>query len=82
LMGIKLLYHEATFLHDMIKRAKETYHTTAKQAAEIAEKCKVQKLLIGHFSARYHDLEPLLHEARQTFPQTYLAKEGEVFSLN
>lgn len=82
LMGIKLLYHEATFLHDMIKRAKETYHTTAKQAAEMAEKCKVQKLLIGHFSARYHDLEPLLHEARQTFPQTYLAKEGEVFSLN
>jgi ribonuclease Z len=80
LSGVKLLYHEATFMHDMLKRAGETYHTTTKQAAEVAVKCKVQKLLIGHFSARYNDLEPLLEEARQTFPHTFLAKEGEVFT--
>jgi ribonuclease Z len=66
----------------MLKRANETFHTTAKQASEVAEKCGVQKLLIGHFSARYNDLEPLLNEARQGFKETYLAKEGEVFSLN
>jgi ribonuclease Z len=82
LEGIKILYHEATFLHEMLKRANETFHTTAKQASEVAEKCGVQKLLIGHFSARYNDLEPLLNEARQGFKETYLAKEGEVFSLN
>lgn len=82
LNGIKILYHEATFLHEMLQRANETFHTTAKQASEIAEKCKVQKLIIGHFSARYNDLDPLLEEARQIFPETFLAKEGEVFSLN
>ncbi len=82
LRGVKMLYHEATFLHEMLPRANETYHTTAKQAAEIAEKCAVKKLLIGHFSARYTDLNPLLDEARKTFKETYLAIEGEVFSLN
>lgn len=82
LKGVKLLYHEATFMHDLLKRANETYHTTAKQAAILAKICKVQKLLIGHFSARYNDLNPLLEEARQEFKETYLAIEGESFMLD
>ncbi|MCZ2248736.1 MAG: ribonuclease Z [Bacteroidia bacterium] len=82
LKGVKLLYHEATFMHDLLKRANETYHTTAKQAAIVAKICKVQKLLIGHFSARYNDLNPLLEEARQEFKETYLAIEGESFMLD
>ncbi|MCC6252590.1 MAG: ribonuclease Z [Bacteroidia bacterium] len=82
LKGVKLLYHEATFMHDLLKRANETYHTTAKQAAMVAKICKVQKLLIGHFSARYNDLNPLLEEARQEFKETYLAIEGESFMLD
>ncbi len=76
LTGIDLLYHEATFLHDMKERALQTYHTTAKQAAQTALDAGVNKLLIGHFSARYKQLEPLLEEARAVFPNTDLALEG------
>lgn len=75
------LYHEATFMHDMLSRAEETFHTTAKQAAEIALKSNAKKLLIGHFSARYRELEPLLDEARAIFPSTSLAIEGKTFEI-
>src|SRR5690606_25878956 len=52
---VDLLYHEATFLHEMLDRAVDTYHTTALQAAEIAAEVGAKKLLIGHYSARYKD---------------------------
>ncbi len=74
-----LLYHEATFLHNMLDRANETYHTTALQAAEIAVKTHAKKLLIGHFSARYKSLDELLEEAQSVFPATELAIEGRTF---
>lgn len=77
--GVNLLYHEATFLTDMEKRAKETFHTTALQAAQIATSAQVGQLLIGHFSARYHTLEPHLEEARAEFINTELAEEGKKF---
>ncbi|MBK0383236.1 ribonuclease Z [Pedobacter sp. SD-b] len=77
IQGVDLLYHESTFMHDMVDRAKETYHTTALEAATIAKECVVKKLLIGHFSARYRDLSPLLMEAKEVFPESYLAIEGE-----
>ncbi|MFN6945629.1 MAG: ribonuclease Z [Cytophagaceae bacterium] len=77
-----LLYHEATFLHDMHLRARETYHTTALQAAQIAEKSGVAKLLIGHYSARYRDLTPFLEEARTVFPKTFLSIEGDTHSID
>ncbi len=77
---VDLLYHEATFMHDLLSRAQETFHTTALQAGEIASKASVKKLLIGHFSARYKTLEGLLEEARSVFKQTELAIEGKVFS--
>lgn len=76
-----MLYHESTFMHDMISRAKETFHTTALQAGEIAGKAKVKKLLIGHFSARYKDLQPLLDEAKTVFSETQLAIEGKTFEI-
>ncbi|MDB5010295.1 MAG: ribonuclease [Mucilaginibacter sp.] len=76
-----LLYHEATFLHNMLDRAKETHHTTALQAAEIAVKTNSQKLLIGHFSARYKKLDELLEEAQSVFPETELAIEGKTFVI-
>jgi ribonuclease Z len=81
LQGIDTLYHESTFMHDMVDRAKETFHTTAFEAAEIAKSNGIKKLLIGHFSARYRDLTPLLLEAREVFPETYLANEGETFII-
>jgi len=76
-----LLYHEATFMNDLLGRAEETFHTTALQAGEIALKANVKKLLIGHFSARYRDLDPLLEEARSIFPETSLAIEGKTFEI-
>lgn len=81
LRGVDLLYHEATFLEDLRERAAVTHHSTARQAAQLAEAAEVKKLLIGHFSSRYKTLEPLLHEARAVFANTELATEGLVVSL-
>ncbi len=77
-----LLYHESTFLHGMLDRAKQTHHTTALQAGTIAKMAGVKKLMIGHYSARYKDLEPLLEEARSVFENTVLAVEGETTGVN
>lgn len=75
--GVDLLYHEATFLQEMDSRAKETFHTTALQAGMVAKKAEVKQLMIGHYSARYKDLQPLLDEAKSVFENTVLAVEGE-----
>lgn len=78
---IDLLYHEATFMNDKAERATETFHTTAAQAATIAAKANVKRLVIGHFSARYKNLYPLLEEAKVVFENTTLALEGDRFTI-
>jgi len=80
--GVDVLYHEATFTTEEEEKAKETMHSTAAQAGSMASKASVNKLLIGHFSARYKDLSPLLDEARQYFANTLLAAEGETFHID
>jgi ribonuclease Z len=75
LAGVDLLYHEATFADADAQRAKETFHTTARQAAELALAAGAKQLLLGHFSARYEDENILLDEARALFADTQLAKE-------
>jgi ribonuclease Z len=74
--GADLLFHEATFMSTDDARAKETYHSTALQAAQIAKDAEVKQLVIGHFSARYEDENLLLKESQAVFPQTILAKEN------
>lgn len=81
IQNVDMLYHEATFLHEMLDRAVDTFHTTALQAAEIAIAVGAKKLLIGHFSARYKDLQPLLEESRTLFANTALAIEGQTFEI-
>jgi ribonuclease Z len=76
-----VLYHEATFMQNMLERARETRHTTAFQAAEIAVVTGAKKLIIGHFSARYKTLTELLDEARSVFPATELAIEGKTYQV-
>ena len=76
-----LVYHEATFMEDMRQRATQTMHSTAKDAANIAKKAEAGKLIIGHFSARYKDLEPLLAEAKEVFENTQLAVEGKKITV-
>ncbi|MFH6985434.1 ribonuclease Z [Marinoscillum luteum] len=79
---VDLIYHEATFMDDMKDRAENTYHTTARQAAQLASEAHVGQLLLGHFSTRYRDLNPLLSEARSVFRESYLAEEGKRFVVN
>lgn len=79
--GVDLLYHEATFMNDKRERAMETFHSTAEQAATIALKAGVKRLIIGHFSARYKNLYPLLEEARAIYPNATLALEGDRFII-
>ena len=81
LKGVDLLYHEATFLSEKELKASNTYHATAGQAAQLAKDAGVEKLIIGHFSARYKDILPLQDEARKTFKNSYLAIEGQTFTL-
>lgn len=74
--GVNLLFHEATFRQEDAARAKETFHTTALQAATLAKDSDVKQLCIGHFSARYEDESILLKEAQSVFNNTILAKEN------
>ncbi|MEI9919884.1 MAG: ribonuclease Z [Bacteroidota bacterium] len=72
---IDLLYHEATFMEDEREKATATFHSTAADAARVAQMVNAKKLLIGHFSARYRELDGLLNEARAVFPNTEVAVE-------
>lgn len=81
IQGADLLFHEATFASSDQARAKQTYHSTAQQAAQIARDAQVKRLLIGHFSARYEDENQLLQEAKEVFPATTLAYENLQLSI-
>lgn len=78
---VNLLYHEATFASDKEALALRTGHSTAAQAAVIARDAGVGRLVIGHFSARYRDVTPLVEEAREVFPDTIPAREGSVITI-
>ncbi|MDR1347894.1 MAG: ribonuclease Z [Prevotellaceae bacterium] len=78
---VDLLYHEATYGNDGRARSKETVHSTAEDAARVALAANAGKLVIGHFSARYKDVTPLVNEARNIFPMTEAAEDGMVFEI-
>ena len=82
LKGVDLLYHEATFADSEKERAAQTFHSTARQAAQIASDAGVKKLMIGHYSSRYESLDTLLSEAREVFDNTIAANEGMVVSID
>ena len=77
-----LLYHEATFLSDKKDLAKKTRHSTAEQAALIAKKANVKKLIIGHYSSRYKDISLFKKEAEKVFTNVILAETGKVISMS
>ena len=72
-----LLYHESTFLEKDREKAKLTWHSTAKDAAKIARDAKVDKLIIGHFSSRYENLDLFINEVKQIFQNVELAFDGK-----
>lgn len=79
--GVDCLYHEATFMEDETVRSKETFHSTAFQAATIAERAKVKKLIIGHYSARYINQNEILNEAKKVFENTVLGEDLTVYEI-
>jgi ribonuclease Z len=79
--GADLLYHEATFLSDHAGTAGEKAHSTTFEAATIARKAGVGRLMLGHYSARYKDMRLFLKEAKEVFPDTLLAEEGMVINI-
>jgi ribonuclease Z len=76
-----LLYHESTFLEDEEELAGKTFHSTARQAAEVAKRANVGRLLLGHFSSRYRDLKPFVEEAKRVFENALIAEEGSTFEV-
>lgn len=76
-----ILYHEATFASDMRHTAQSTGHSTSEDAAIIAKKANVKKLLIGHFSSRYKDFDKLIEEALKIFPHTIGVQDGNNFTI-
>jgi len=79
--GVDLLYHESTYCEDRADRAELYHHSTAAQAATVALKANVKKLILGHYSARYNDEQQIVNEARKVFPESYLTVENDVFEL-
>ena len=80
--GADMIYHETTYLDNVRDKAYERFHSTTRQAAEIAKKAMVKKLLIGHFSSKYNTLEAFEQEAREVFPNTHLAIEGNTYEIH
>jgi ribonuclease Z len=79
--GVDMLYHETTYLKDLADRAASRFHATTAQAALIAKKAEVGRLLIGHFSSKYEKLDIFEEEARDIFPATDLAIEGVTYKI-
>lgn len=79
--GVDVLYHEATFLQSEEQLAAKTMHTTAIEAATIAKKAQVSKLILGHYSTRYSTIDLFKAEAATIFPNVLLADDGLSFDL-
>ncbi len=81
IQGVDCLFHEATFMEAEQLRAKQTQHSTARQAAETAQKANVKKLIIGHYSARYIHQNELLKESKAVFENTILGEDMTVYEI-
>jgi len=79
--GVDLLYHEATFDKNLGDLANLTGHSTTHDAARVASEAEAKALIIGHFSARYKNIEMLVEEAREIFPHTFAATDGESYEI-
>lgn len=79
--GVDVLYHESTFLESEVHLSEKTKHATAKQAATIAKKGEVDRLILGHYSTRYKSIELFKKEALEIFSNVDLADDGKSFDL-
>lgn len=81
LKNTTVLYHEATFLESHRHLCEKTKHSTAKEAAGIAKQATVGKLILGHYSTRYPNLNLFLEEAKSVFEHVELAEDGKCFEF-
>jgi ribonuclease Z len=81
IMDSDIIYHESTYLETDIERAKNRFHSTARQAAMTAQNARAGQLILGHYSSKYKSIEEFEAEARQIFPNSYASKEGDVFEI-
>jgi len=81
IQNVDVLYHESTFLEDMSKRAKSTFHSTAKQAASIAQLSNSKLLLLGHYSARYKSNKEFENEAKEIHDNVKAVEDGDTISI-
>jgi ribonuclease Z len=79
--NVDLLYHETTFPESMREFAKKTLHSTTIDAGNMAKLANAKKLIIGHFSARYKDVNLFLKETKTVFNNTEIAQEGKRFKI-
>lgn len=79
--GVNLMYHEATYAASEQRSARDRGHSTTLDAAKAALQAEAGGLLIGHFSSRYKDLQPLVEECRALFANTQIAEEGATFTI-
>jgi ribonuclease Z len=77
-----LLYHEATFVHAEVSRAKKTFHSTSKEVGQIAAKANIKNILLGHFSARYDSIDEHLDECQQFVPNVFCVEDGNTFEIS
>ena len=80
--GVDYLYHEATYDDSLADKARERGHSTAREAARIARMAGAGTLIIGHYSNRYTDVDILVRQAREEFPEVIAADEQLTIQLS
>jgi len=81
LQDVTTLYHEATYGDDNLEMAEKYYHSTARQAAQVARDAHVGKLILGHYSSRYLNEQILLEQAQEVFQNVHLTKELDIIDI-
>lgn len=81
IQGADTVYHECTYLEKDAEKAAARFHSTARQAAELAKMAGTKQLLLGHYSSKYRDLEPFVEEAKLVFPHVTASVEGTTYDV-
>jgi len=81
IQGADTVYHECTYMEKDADKATARFHSTAKQAAQIAKQAGAQKLLLGHYSSKYRDVEPFAEEAKEIFANVHASMEGMTYDV-
>jgi ribonuclease Z len=81
IQGADTIYHECTYMHEDVEKATARYHSTARQAAELAVMANAKQLLLGHFSSKYKELNQFYDEAAAVFPNVFVTQEGAAYEI-